>query len=74
MGKHRIGIRTSGSSRVTADISIAAKVVRRQTDAASATAVMEFIAASFLMGQKGPVIILSQLLRRKPHASVVSSR
>jgi hypothetical protein len=40
-----------------------------QTDAASATEVMELIAASVLMVQNSPVVILCELLRRKSHAS-----
>jgi hypothetical protein len=45
-----------------------------QTDAASTTAVIKFISTSVIMMQMSPVIILSELQRRKPHACVVSLR
>jgi hypothetical protein len=57
MGKQRAAIRSSGSSHATANISIAAKAIRRQTDAASTTAVIEIIAGSVLMMQMSPAFI-----------------
>jgi len=60
MGKQRAGIRSSGSSRATANISIAAKAIRRQTDAASTTAVIEITAGSVLTMQMNPACILSE--------------
>jgi hypothetical protein len=46
------------------------QLVRRYTDAASTTALTEFIAASVLMMQMSLVAILSELQRRKPRVSV----
>ena len=74
MGKQRAGIRSSGSNRATANISIAAKAIRRQTNAASTTAVIEIIAGSVRMMRMTTAFILSELQSRKPHASVVSLR
>jgi len=59
MGKHRAGIRSSGSSHVTANILTAAKAIRRH--AVSTTAVMKFITASVIMMQKSHIIIILTL-------------